>query len=504
MTPGLTGVDVADSGMQVGDAQRSRGLTAIARSGLSRPVALAVGDGLLKDGVSFFDFGCGRGGDVAGLREAGFEANGWDPVHSPGTTKTPADVVNLGYVVNVIEDTNERKQVLLEAWRLARRALVVAARLDWDSKKAQSLQFGDGIITSRGTFQKYFTHEELRQWIKETLEADPDVAGPGVFYVFRSAEDREAHLAHVARYARYESRRAIPELSNAEANRVLEPLLRFMVDHGRPPAAGELQNEAQLIERCGSLARAVRLLARVADPRQWEEAAIARQRDLLVYLALGSFRRQPLLRVLPRDLQLDIRAFFGTYGEASRLGKELLFGTGQQAAVSEECGSASVGKLTQEALYVHVSAVSRLPVLLRVYEGCGRMLLGDVPGATLVKLRRDKPQISYLCYPEFDSDPHPQLLEAFVADLRHLRTHHRNYGDSVNPPVLHRKECFVAEDYPQSEIFARLTRAEVQAGLLDDSSDIGTRDGWLRRLASLGYETRGHDLSKAARPQTES
>jgi DNA phosphorothioation-associated putative methyltransferase len=122
------------------------------------------------------------------------------------------------------------------------------------------------------------------------------------------------------------------------------------------------------------------------------------------------------------------------------------------------------------------------------------MLLGDVPGATLVKLRRDKPKVSYLCYPDFDDDPHPTLRETFVADLRMLRTYHRDYTQAENPPVLHRKECFVSATYPRRKVFALLTEMEVEAGLLVDTANIGTRRGWEEHLASRGFRTQGHTL----------
>jgi hypothetical protein len=35
--------------------------------------------------------------------------------------RTPADVVNLGYVINVIEELAERRQALINAWELTRK-----------------------------------------------------------------------------------------------------------------------------------------------------------------------------------------------------------------------------------------------------------------------------------------------------------------------------------------------------------------------------------------------
>ena len=46
------------------------------------------------------------------------------------------------------------------------------------------------------------------------------------------------------------------------------------------------------------------------------------------------------------------------------------------------------------------------PPLLRIYEGCGRAFLGEVEGANLIKLHRFSGKISYLVYPDFESDPH--------------------------------------------------------------------------------------------------
>ena len=93
---------------------------------------------------------------------------------------------SLGYVVNVIEQPAERAQVLQEAWQLSRQTLIVAARLDWDVRSTQTMAFGDEVITARGTFQKFFTHEELQEWIQSTLATEADAAGPGSFTYFET------------------------------------------------------------------------------------------------------------------------------------------------------------------------------------------------------------------------------------------------------------------------------------------------------------------------------
>ena len=66
--------------------------------------------------------------------------------------------------------------------------------------------------------------------------------------------------------------------------------------------------------------------------------------------------------------------------------------------------------------------------------------------------------------------------------------------ESRNPPILHRKETFVAEDHPLRPKFARLTAAELSKGLFEESSRIGTRHGWEQALIEKGLILRGHRL----------
>ena len=45
----------------------------------SRPVALAIEDGVITDETTVFDYGCGRGTDLLHLHQLGIQAHGWDP-----------------------------------------------------------------------------------------------------------------------------------------------------------------------------------------------------------------------------------------------------------------------------------------------------------------------------------------------------------------------------------------------------------------------------------------
>ena len=93
------------------DLSEHRHKTAMKRATLSRPVTSALRDRIIRPEYSVFDFGCGYGTDVELLKSTGINAAGWDPHFANENLKSPSDVVNLGYVLNVIEnvDENERR-----------------------------------------------------------------------------------------------------------------------------------------------------------------------------------------------------------------------------------------------------------------------------------------------------------------------------------------------------------------------------------------------------------
>jgi DNA phosphorothioation-associated putative methyltransferase len=132
----------------------------------------------------------------------GLEATGWDPFYAPDGALAPADIVNLGFVINVIEDPEERLTALTRAWSLAERLLVVSVMLA-NQNAPRGERFRDGVLTRRGTFQKYFTQAEIRAYLVAALDEEPiPVVAPGVLYVFRDKDAEQRFLVD-----RYRSRR---------------------------------------------------------------------------------------------------------------------------------------------------------------------------------------------------------------------------------------------------------------------------------------------------------
>ncbi len=471
---------------------RNRHRTAIPRTDYSRPIRTALADGLIGPDATVFDFGCGLGDDVRHLRLRGIESWGWDPTHRSDGEHTRAQVVNLGYVVNVIEDLEERAKCLARAWSYAERALIVSARLASQTRDFTPVgQYGDGFVTSIETFQKLYEQGELKDWLESQLGEPAVAAGPGVFYVFRDGADRMGFLA--SRYAR-RSRIGLPSVASTieDHKELLQPLIAFFHDHARAPSDDELDDAEPIRERFGSLRRALRLIERAHDPEQWKHIIIARGQDLLLFLALSRFDGRPRFGQLPIPLRRDIKSLFSTYKKACEEADVALHAVGDMRRVRRAAQRSDVGKCTPSAIYVHETALEGLPPILRLYEGCARRYIGRVEEANLIKLHTEEPMVSYLSYPEFESDPHPALAESLTVHLQTFRLRERDYRTSKNPPILHRKESFLLPTHPLHAKFARLTRQEESKGLFEETLRIGTRNGWEQRLTEQGFTLRGH------------
>jgi len=167
-----------------GNVERHK--TAIDRNQLSQPMQVLARHNYLNGDLSVLDYGCGKGDDVRELEAHGLNVYGWDPVHRPDDPPSKSDLVNLGFVLNVIEDRAERSDTLLKAWQHTKKLLIVSVMLANDNFIERFTPYKDGIITSRNTFQKYYSQGEFRYYIESTLDENAIAAGQGIFIIFKT------------------------------------------------------------------------------------------------------------------------------------------------------------------------------------------------------------------------------------------------------------------------------------------------------------------------------
>ncbi|MBC6456611.1 DNA phosphorothioation-associated putative methyltransferase [Actinomadura sp. HBU206391] len=464
-----------------------RRLTAISRTTLSVAARQAVVDGEVNASTRVLDYGSGRGGDVRGLREMRFQVEGWDPFYAPDQSPQATDVVLLTYVLNVIEDSEERREALQRAWELAERLLVVTTRLTWDRSKVRGQLYEDGVLTSRRTFQHLFSPAELRSYVEETTGVRCVSAAPGIVYAFKNDDARLRYLA----------RKIVPHadwLASDDSGSAIAAVVDYIEQRGRLPQLEEMPGEMAKLLSHLQPNELQRIVKKSADSKRVSEGAKRSTLSTLLFLAVELFNGRGPYRNLPLPLQLDVKAFFSSYKEACVRADRLLLRLRDDAYVRGAMRASRVGKLTPTALYVHRRAAQHMPTVLRLYEHCASIAAGRPGSWAVVKLRHQGRAVSWLEYPEFDTDPHPKLYSSYMVDLTTLRTSFKSYEGSANRPLLHRKHEFLDADDPDVPKYRRLTQSEVRVGLYQNPHLIGTEDGWEAELVRCERELRGHRL----------
>ncbi len=432
--------------------------TALVRHELSAPMKTLAKHGFLQGDYSIFDYGCGRCDDLRELEAHGLDVLGWDPNFRPDTDKVSSDIVNLGFVINVIEDKDERLDALLGSWELTQKLLVVSAMLANESYIAQFQPYKDGVITSRNTFQKYYRQNELKEFIETTLDENAIAISPGIFYVFRdkSLEQQFQQNRHKRHY-QWRHLTAPEPVSESQARllftqhqTLFEAFWKCCLDLGRLPAEDEFSQYQQLTSVCGSPKKALRLVSKWYNQNELEQAAAMRKEDLLVYLALAQFQKHKGYAQQPDSLKRDIKTFFGIYSTAFTQAKELLFSIANQQAIADAClqlHQQIPSKLELEndiphSLTFHKTYMAQLNPLLRVYTGAALQLYGDLDDIDLIKIHFHSGKLTLLGYDDFTKTT-PLLAERVKIKMAEQSVDFFDYIDPVRRPPLQDKQLYI-------------------------------------------------------------
>ena len=455
------GVDVVDHEVVADDlsppsiaVQRHR--AALRRDGLSTPIQALLRHGVISPGVAVFDYGCGRGSDVEGLRAMGIVAAGWDPYFFPEEARRVAEVVNLGFVLNVIEDALERKAALKEAFGLAKTCLVVAVIVA-NNRMMAGRPYNDGVLTRLGTFQKFYEAAELKGLLEDVLGREAFQVGPGLFFVFKDQEAEQGFLLN-----RQDSRRPSVEVLTARREQrrrdkvealaqELDDLEDLMLRCGRSLLPGDIPEAllARLKEGGVSSLQAQKWATERIPADQLKRAARRRRDDLRVYFALNIFNRRQAYRALPSGLQRDVRGFFGDYAAAQNEARRLLFSLGAPGTLegaAHEAWRNGLGQFEDGDYWVCTSLRSRLPAVLRCFTGCAERYFGDLDGMHMLKFHTETGKLTALRYADFDTSPLPRLADRVKIDLKGQRISEFDHFDQDQRLIL--KSRFMAPDQP--------------------------------------------------------
>lgn len=439
------------------DKNQERGIdrykTAIVRYELSGPMKILAKQGYLDGRFSIFDYGCGRGDDIRELEAHGLDVLGWDPVFSPDNDKINSDIVNLGFVLNVIEDKDERLEALLSAWELVDKMLVVSVMLANESYIAQFQPYKDGVITSRNTFQKYYAQSEFKEYLERSLQEDAIAVAPGIFYVFKDKLEEQCYLQ--SKYQRHhhwqQLTSPIPIESKDRAKLVItqnselfEEFWNVCLELGRIPANDEFERSEEVRSLIGSHKKVFGLLQDMFDTHEFSNAKKSRKEDLLIYFAMGLFDKRKPYTQQPESLKRDIKALFDDYRTAINLATELLFAIADVQLIGEQCFKAHrqlPASILNEghSLIFHKNYIDALPLLLRVYVGAALQMYGELDDTIdLIKIHINSGKLTLTHYDDFDKSV-PYLIERTKIKMADQSIDFFDYvEESRRPPLLNK------------------------------------------------------------------
>ncbi|RQW62383.1 DNA phosphorothioation-associated putative methyltransferase [Vibrio viridaestus] len=434
--------------------------TAIVRHDLSAPMKMLAKHGYLEGDHSIFDYGCGRGDDLRELEAHGLDALGWDPNFRPDSDKVSADLVNLGFVLNVIEDQDERLDALLGAWELAQTCLVVSVMLANESYIAQFKPYKDGVITSRNTFQKYYVQSEIKAYIERSLQEEAIPVAPGIFFVFKDKLEEQIYLQ--GKYKRHHQWKQLtsPEpvdskdkakLLITQHQALFDAFWKTCLELGRLPANDEFAESGQLRELIGSHKKVFSLLSEMFDTKEFEQAEKQRKEDLLLYFAMGLFEKRKPYTQQPESLKRDIKALFGEYKTAINLATELLFAIADIALIEQQCIKAHQSLPASllnngHSLILQKKHIDELPLLLRTYVGAALQMYGEIDDSIdLVKIHITSGKLTLTAYDDFEKSV-PFLVERIKIKMADQDIDFFDYVDENKRPPLLNKHIYMAED----------------------------------------------------------
>lgn len=317
--------------------------TAIVRRRLSKPVQLLLDDNLLKEEFSFFDFGCGRGEDIQYLGKLKFSAGGFDPFYSESEI-IPSSIVNLGYVLNVIEDPTERKEILEKAYSLANDLLVVSVMIRDKTVYPTEIEYNDGIITSWNTFQKYYTQKEFKDYIESVLGKQAHIAGLGVIYIFKNDSWIERYINSRVTNASSEIGLKIKEEQRKE---ILSKWMSAYQELGRAPIAREFPEYKHIIKFFGTREKAIEAIRMEVDQETFLENSKRRREKLIVSICKKIIKNNgaPKWKDLNYDEQTEVKLFYSSFQEVLDIAMQELKSLAELSVVSKYINRSTVGKI---------------------------------------------------------------------------------------------------------------------------------------------------------------
>ena len=446
----------------------SRHKTALHRENLSLPIRFAISKSLLRKEHTLLDYGCGHGDDVALLKKNGFKSTGWDPYYYPKRPRKKLfDFVNLGFVLNVIEDPHERKQTLVEANTFSKKVTLISCMLAGDMNQKISKPFSDGFVSSNNTFQKYYLQSELKNYIASQLDGPIYALGPGVFALIKDPnllEDFEyINIANTTDQKRSDTNAlkdvdvdfsALQKKQFASRKIALSFISKYFQRHARFPSYEDLKKyngtEISRSEFKLALLKFNSGLDKIAANHVTERV----RNELLQKFSVRKFVKLRADFPVSDVLRKDIRNIFKTQKALHEAADTLLYELGNYDLVLSDASNAveaQLGLLLDSKFICHSRNKSKLPIRLQALLNLASFLSGNHIDTEIYQIHLETKKVSMLTFHDFKLSALPKLKTRTKVDFRSFDIEYVSYSASTNIRVIAIRSPFLSQTDPTYE-----------------------------------------------------
>lgn len=420
------GIEIVEHEIRVSDQESEledntlevfRHRTALKRKKLSSCMGALVDSSLVTKASEIFDYGCGRGDDVTILGQNDFKkVTGWDPYFAKNNIiPKKAEFVSLSFVLNVIEDTDERHSVLKKAFKIASKALVLSVMLEHQNTLQFAYPFNDGYLTSINTFQKYYSAPEIETVVKEQLGEFALKLGPGIYIIFKDKGLEQEYLFKRQLGLLTEAKTSTrDDIGDTFAEALVAKMVKVILSVGRVPKLIELKSafQEEILKARVSYNRLSRLALSqisISDLKHVREAFAA---EILIFLAINRFDGRVKYGDLPHKFQNDVKAHFNSLRSAHDAAEKLLFSlsdTDELISSALDAEKNGLGHLVGTKFRYHSLQSTKLPANLRLFQKIGERIHRPFVDTDIIQLHLETKKMAYLIVNEFESSALPRI-----------------------------------------------------------------------------------------------
>ncbi|MCO4782759.1 MAG: DNA phosphorothioation-associated putative methyltransferase [Candidatus Cloacimonetes bacterium] len=426
---------------------------AILNYGFSKSLLCLFENSLIQDKITIMDYHCGNEYDLQGLQILGLKSYGWDPKTKPKGSRKKADIVHLGDTLSNIEDPILRSKTLQTAYKYCKSIFVVSCDVQSTSSASRLQAYGDGVITQDSNFKKFYTQNDFKQFIEDTLGTCYVIAaGIGIFYVLKNKEMhqdilKKACIRSISNFSH--------DFSKINYSQDLKDLLTLTNQLGRPPLVSEFSKLEETIKEVGSAEQVQRIYKAEVGELSFDKAYDIKRKDLLVYLAVANFNQRLPKDEIDESIINDIEYFLDEYDVAHQQALSLLYSVADPQVISTLCTQSEIGFKDEKSLYVRMDQHDQLHPVLRIYVGCCERLLGNISDFDLIKIHKESSKLSLMKYSDFYNDLLPKLELRVKVNLAYQKVKVFDYAEIKHPQLLFHKVRFFDERWESFDLLKK-------------------------------------------------